>query len=475
MKLFESFIRNPVKVSVGILIVALFGSISLWTMPKQLIPTVENPVLTVETRWPGASPQEVEREIIQEQEDQLAAIEGLVKMTSKCSDSRGEIELEFAIGTDIGDAMMRVNTRLQQVKRYPINANEPVIEASNTNDRSIARFALTARPPSREMFAELQMKHPGVSDALETVRTAANPALRVFRLQNVYEELKDEHPEIGELLPPEVDLEEVRKLSENVIEARLERVPGVAEADTYGGQEEELQVIVDPERLASRQLTIDDVRTALVGQNKDTSAGNLWEGKRRWVIRTLGQFRDPEQVKRQILATIDGSPVYVEDVADVRVDFKKVDSLSRRYGMTTNGLSVRRASGANVLEVMRGIRKATEDLNSGLLKRLNLQLYQYYDETDYIKSAMGLVQQNIFVGGALTIIVLLLFLHLGHKSLLVIPFLAASAIASVLVSPWFFLVTIALTIAAGLWFGRGALVVGLAIPVSVVGTFYCCD
>lgn len=221
--------------------------------------------------------------------------------------------MEFAIGTDIGDAMMRVNTRLQQVKRYPINANE----ASNTNDRSIARFALTARPPSREMIAEFQTDHPSVSDALETVRTAANPALRVFRLQNVYDKLKDKHPEIGELLPPEVDLEEVRKLSENVIEAHLERVPGVAEADTYGGQEEELQVIVDPERLASRQLTIDDVRTALVGQNKDTSAGNLWEGKRRWVIRTLGQFRDPKQVKRQILATIDGSPVYVEDVAEV--------------------------------------------------------------------------------------------------------------------------------------------------------------
>ena len=81
MNLFESFVRNPVKVSVGVLIVVLFGSISLVSMPKQLIPAVQNPILSVETRWPGASPQEIEREIVQEQEEQLAAIEGLIKMS----------------------------------------------------------------------------------------------------------------------------------------------------------------------------------------------------------------------------------------------------------------------------------------------------------------------------------------------------------------------------------------------------------
>ena len=145
--------------------------------------------------------------------------------------------------------------------------------------------------------------------------------------------------------------------------------------------------------------------------------------------------------------------------------------MSRRYGATSNGLSVRRASGANVLEVMRGVQKATVALNDGILKRLNLELFQYYDETEYIRSAIGLVQQNIFVGGALTIIVLLLFLHLGRKSLLAVPLIAGSAVATVMISPWFFLLTLALMITAGLWFGRGALVVGLAIPVSVIGTF----
>lgn len=471
MNLFQSFIRNPVKVSVGVLIVVLFGAISLVSMPKEMIPSVENPVLSVETRWPGASPHEIEREIVQEQEEQLAAIEGLVKLTSSCRDSQAEITLEFAVGTDIGDAMTRVNTRLQQVREYPINASEPIIEASSVADRPIARFALTGRPPTRQKIRDFQKEHPELADELDSALSAANTALRVFRLQEVCDQLAEKHPELKQLLPPAVNLQDVRKISEDVIEQRFERVPGVAEADTYGGQEEELQVIIDPDKLAARRLTVTDVRDALSGQNKDTSGGSLWEGKRRWVIRVFGQFRDPEHVKRQILAIEDGNPVYVEDVAEVKLDYKRLDSLSRRYGATSNGLSIRRASGANVLEVMDGVRKATEELNNGILKRLDLELFQYYDETEYIRDAIGVVQQNIFVGGALTIIVLLIFLHLGRKSLLAVPLIAASAAATVFVSPWFVVVTTILILITGFWFGRGALVVGIAIPVSVIGTF----
>ncbi|MEE2641046.1 MAG: efflux RND transporter permease subunit [Planctomycetota bacterium] len=471
MNLFQSFINNPVKVSVGVLIVGLFGTISLINMPKQMIPAVENPVLSVETSWPGASPHEIEREIVQEQEEQLASIEGLVKMSSSCRDSQADITLEFAVGTNIEDAMMRVNTRLQQVSDYPVNAREPVIEASSTEDSPIARFALTARPPTLEKIRDFQASHPNLAESLQPAITAANTGLRVYRLGKIYEQLGSEFPELKELLPADVDLQEVRKISEDIIEARFERVPGVSEADTYGGQEEELQVIIDPEKLAARQLTVADVRNALTGQNKDTSGGNLWEGKRRWVIRILGQFRDPEHVKQQILVMDRNNPVYVGDVADVKVAYKKLDSISRRYGMASNGLSIRRASGANVLEVMDGVREATRELNEGILRRLDLELFQYYDETEYIRSAIGLVQQNIFVGAALTIVVLLLFLHLGRRSLLAVPLIAASALATVFLSPWFFLVTLTLMIGAGFWFGRGALVVGLAIPVSVVGTF----
>src|SRR3972149_2192617 len=119
MQLIETFVRNPVKVSVGVLLVALFGSIALFRMPMQLTPEVQIPTITVETVWPGASPQEVEQEIVIEQEEQLTSVEGLTKLSSQSMDSRGLISMEFGVGTDMETALLKVNSRLQQVPEYP--------------------------------------------------------------------------------------------------------------------------------------------------------------------------------------------------------------------------------------------------------------------------------------------------------------------------------------------------------------------
>ncbi|MBW3538674.1 MAG: efflux RND transporter permease subunit [Planctomycetes bacterium] len=471
MNLIEAFVRNPVKVAVGVLLVALFGGIALVTMPRQLTPEVTNPIITIETRWPGASPQEIEREIVQEQEEQLKAVEGVVKMTSECTDSEGEITLEFVVGTDFNEALLKVNSRLQQVPEYPLDADEPVISSRDISDRAIARFALMPRPPSVERVEQFQQSHPHLRDALEPVRRAMNPGLRLYRLERLVAENSEAHPELRDLAPPDIDLLKLRRFVEDVIEARLERVPGVADAEVNGGPEEELQVVVDPRRLAAQGFTIADVRSALEGHNKDTSAGDYWEGKRREIVRTLGRFQSPEEVEAVVLAVRGNTQVTVRHVADVRMGFKKPSDISRRYGSSSVSLSVSRTTGANVLEVMEGLKEATEELNTGVLAQQNLELYLYYDETEYIHSAVGLVEQNIFIGGALTVIVLMLFLHRGLRTVLVVPLIAATAVAAAYVSPWLFLATLALVVGSGFWFARGALIVSLAIPTSIVGTF----
>ena len=178
-------------------------------------------------------------------------------------------------------------------------------------------------------------------------------------------------------------------------------------------------------------MTIADVRDALRKQNVDTSGGDFWEGKRRYVVRTLGQFRSPVQVESVIIARRDDRPVYVRDVADVEEGYKKPDGMVRRYGTSVIAVNAQRETGANVLDVMAGLREAVNELNSGPLKGRNLELMQVYDETDYIYSAIGLVQSNIVVGGLLTVAVLILFLRSG----------------------------------------RSTLVIGLAIPTSIIGTF----
>ncbi|WP_339728986.1 efflux RND transporter permease subunit [uncultured Gimesia sp.] len=469
MNLINAIVHNPVKVTVGVLMTVLFGLVALIRMPMQLTPEVQRPTITVETRWPGASPQEVEREIVLEQEEQLKSVEGITKLSSESADSKGSITLEFLVGTNMDEALLKVNSRLQQVPEYPEDADQPIISTSNAADRPIAWFILSSRLPSDEKIVAFQKTHPEIKEELDVIRNTPNPGLAMLRLRL----LAEEHPEVRGGILPEKDVEvtKLRRFAEDEIEARFERVSGVSQSNVLGGLEDELQVVVDSEQLAARQLTIADVRRVLRGQNADTSAGDFWEGKRRWVVRTLGQFRNIEEVENQLLAVRDGAPVYVRDVAEVRLGYKKPDGLVRRFGESSIAVNCVRETGANVLDIMDGLREAVNDIDEHVLKPRGLQLVQVYDETDYIYSSVDLVKNNIFIGGALTMIVLMSFLHLGVRTLLVVPLIVITAVAATFISPWFFAVSLALIIGSGFWFARGALVVGLAIPTSIIGTF----
>ncbi len=427
MQLVRSFVENPVKVAVGVLMVVLFGTIALIRMPMQLTPEVKVPTISIETRWPGASPQEVERQLVQPQEEQLKSVEGLVKLSSQSADSSATVSMEFVVGTDMDSALLKVNARLQQVAEYPEEALEPVITTSSSSDNPIAWFILSQRVPEQTDIAAFAAEHPHLAEALAAPSRTQSSGLRMSRLRA----LIPEHPEVAALLPPPRDVAKLRRLTEDVIEARFERVPGVSNANVFGGRDEELQVVVDPARLAARGVTIADVRAALRGRNRDTSAGDFWEGKRRYVVRTLGQFDNIADVEGVVLADRDGTPIYLRDVAAVRLGHKKPDGIVRNFGQNAIAVNCQRETGANVLDVMDGLRDALAELNAGSLHARGLQLKQVYDETEYIHSAVGLVNQNILVGGFLTVIVLLLFLR------------------SV----------------------RSTLVIGLAIPTSLIGSF----
>ncbi|MCA9198121.1 MAG: efflux RND transporter permease subunit, partial [Planctomycetales bacterium] len=468
MALIDFFVKNPAKVTVGVLLMVLFGVVALLRMPMQLTPEVQTPTITIETRWPGASPQEVEREIVMEQEEQLKGVEGVTKMSSESSDSMGRITLEFLVGTKMQASVVDVIGRLEQVRQYPEDADKPVITTANANNSPIAWFILSPRYPAQEDFDAFDAKHPHLKEAMVRIRNSPNQGLGMLRLRR----LAQQHPEVQELLPPpELEVPKLRRFAEDQIEARFERVSGISQSNVIGGLEDELQVIIDPEKLAARQLTITDVRTALRTQNEDTSGGDYWEGKRRWVVRTLGQFRSPEQVEQQLIAVRDGKPVYVRDVANVQLGYKKADGLVRRFGESSIAVNALRETGANVLDAMAGLKAVNQELNEGILKQRGLQLTQVYDETEYIYSSINLVQQNIFIGGALTMIVLMIFLHLGFRILVAVPVIVASALAAAYLSPWFFAITLAVIVIIGFWVARGALVVGLAIPTSIIGTF----
>jgi HAE1 family hydrophobic/amphiphilic exporter-1 len=137
-------LEKPVTILVGIILVVLFGWISLQRLPYQLSPTVIEPTITVTTTWTGATPYEIERDIIEEQEKVLKGIPGVVEMESSCLNKTGTVTLRFKIGTDVDDALLRVSNKLNEVQSYPENVDKPVINATGAATSPVIWIVLKA-------------------------------------------------------------------------------------------------------------------------------------------------------------------------------------------------------------------------------------------------------------------------------------------------------------------------------------------
>lgn len=385
MKLVDSSIRSPVTTAVGVLLLALFGSIALYRLPVQLTPEVQEPQITVSTIWPGASPHEIEREIVDEQEEQLKSLEGLSKMESASRDSYGSIVLTFPPGTDIDAALLKVSNSLQQVPSYPEDADKPVIRSVDVNANAIAWFILHPLPDN----------------------------------------------------PFEGDISTLFDFADDFIKPEFERVNGVAASNIYGGREREMQVIVDPAELAARQLTLNELAAALDRENRNYSGGDFDEGKRRYVVRTVGEYTSPEDIENLVVAVRNDVPIYLRDVARANLGYRKPAAKVFAMGHPVLALNAVRETGSNVLEVMQELKASVAHINEELLKPKGLVLTQAYDETDYINSAIDLVQGSLVVGAILAVIVLLLFLRSATSTLVVAVSIPISLIGTFLMMSFF--------------------------------------
>ncbi len=402
MKLIESSIRFPVSTAVAVILLVLFGVLALTRIPVQLTPNVEEPVITVTTVWPGASPAEVEREIVDEQEEQLKSLEGMLKMESSSADSMGTISITFPAGTDLDNAVLRVSNRLEQVPQYPADADKPIISSVDVNENAIAWFILT-RAEGGSFEGSIATLYDFVDD---------------------------------------------------FVKPELERVEGVAGSNIFGGREREMQVLVDPVKLAAREITLNQLAEALDRENRNYSGGDFSEGKRRYVVRTVGEYESASDIENLVVTVRNGIPVYLRDVARAELGFQKPAARVYGFGEEIIALNAIRRTGANTLDVMAGLRLAVDGLNRELLEPRGLVLRQVYDETEYISSAISLVQQSLAVGGVLAILVLLIYLRSFTSTLIVAVAIPISVVG---------------TFMTMLWFGRTLNVVSLAGLAFAVG------
>ncbi|HIM72772.1 MAG TPA: efflux RND transporter permease subunit [Alphaproteobacteria bacterium] len=382
MGLIRLAIERPIAVVAAVLMILIFGVLALQRIPIQLTPDVRKPVITVTTYWSGGSPIEMEREVINRQEEVLKGVQGVSKIESRSQDGRGILTLEFEIDSDMNKSLLMVSNRLNQISDYPAEANKPLIDTSGLEDNPIAWFILT--------------RLPGNNRALESYGDFA----------------------------------------ENVIQDRLERVAGVSRTNLYGGSENEMRIIVDPDKLARYRLTVPDLVSALRLANVSISAGDINEGKRRYIVRTEGELQTVNQIRSVVLTSTNTETrggigrVTIGDVADVRFTFKEPRAKIRFLGDEAIAINAVRATGANVIKTMAGISKAIDELNSYAVPQAGLAIEQVYDETIYINSAISLVQQNIYVGGTFAVLILIAFLRSFRATLIISMAIPVSVVAS---------------------------------------------
>jgi HAE1 family hydrophobic/amphiphilic exporter-1 len=378
VSLTTSSIRYPVSVAVGVLLAMLGGFLALTRVPIQLTPEVREPLITVTTAWPGASPEEVEREIIQKQEKYLKSVGGVREMTSESHDGWGTIAMEFGMGTDITVATVRVSNKLNEVPSYPESADQPVVASTNQFDRTIAWFVVSATADS------VYLPH------METV-------------------------------------------IEDMVQPRLERVDGVAAVNIFGGLKQELHVTFEPELLASMQITIPELRAALQSQNRTISAGDFGEGKRRYVVRTVSRFETVRDVEDTIIARRGGVPIHVRDVADVEVTYEKPLALVRNRGRESIAFNAQSRLGANILEVLDGLMEQIEIINREVLEPRGMNAQVAYRSSLYIDDAIDRVFDNLYLGAFLAVMTLFLFLRSLSAILIISLAIPISAVTAFLV------------------------------------------
>ena len=405
MNLIKTCIRYPVTTTVGVMFLLLFGTVALINLPIQLTPDVDKPEITVTTIWPGASPQEVERDIIDEQEEELKSLEGLVRMRSESHDGRGMITLRFQVGTDKDVAMLKVSNRLDQVESYPANVEKPIISGQAGVTGAIAWFHLD--PINENGF--------------------------------------------------EGDISTLYDFVDDYIIPELERVEGVSTANMYGGREAEIHVIADPTQLALRQVTLVELADAIERENRNYSGGDFDEGKRRYIVRTVGEYRSPQDLENIVIANRNEVPVYLRDVARVELTHEKPTGALYSLHNLTIAMNIQRQSGANLLDIMAQVNDRVERVNRELLNPMGLHMYNAWDQTRYINSAIDLVRNNLFIGGSLAVLVLLVFLRNAGTT-----FIAAIAIPISVIGTFLMMAVFGRTInvisLAGMAFAAGMVV-----------------
>ncbi len=356
---FDRMVHQGTLIAVTVIGLCVLGIAAALRVPVQMIPDLEVRTISVQTRWPGASPKDVEQEILIEQEQYLRSVRGLRRMVSTATTGQATIELEFPFGTDINDALIRTSNALTQVSAYPENVDPPTLTTVSASDSAFMFFRIGPAPDGKRAL----------------------------------------------------DLGMMRDFLETEVSPRLVRIDGIALVDVLGAGERQVRIQVDPDSLARRSLDMTDIRNALRARNVDRSAGDLDSGKRNVLVRTVGRFQTPADLGRLIVAHRPQGVVRLADIAQIELTHQEQRSLSFINGEPALVMRIRRESGSNVIQAKYAVLEQVQAINEQVLAPLGLVMTLTSEDVRYVEDSVANVWTNLLLGTALAALVMFAFLR----------------------------------------------------------------
>lgn len=369
----SGILRRPITVIMSTLIIVGFGIFSLTNLRVTLFPSLNIPVLAISSGYQNVAPEDIDRLIVTPIEGAVSAIEGIESLEARVSLGNAFVIMRLYEGTDIRKTELKVQKAIDQIRAdLPAQAREPVIFQFDPENRPIMQLSI-------------------------------NSGLR--------------------------GLDELRNLAVEVVEPRLERIVGLASADTRGGLERRIYVDVSPMRLAQHNIVPSDLENAISSNNSQLPIGNVLSENISYSVRAESLYETVEEIKKTIINVSDnGIPIRVEDVADVSDGFTEVTSLVNVNGRNSVSVEIQKNSDANTLDVVRAVEAVVPEINDILPPGVELRILS--DEGQAIDDSINNLSQSSLIALVVVIVVILVFMGGWRISLVVATSIPVSIAAS---------------------------------------------
>ena len=400
MNLFKLSVERPVTIIMITLAVVIIGAISLFNLPIDLLPEIELPIAVVTTSYEGVGPTEIEELITKPLESSLSTVSNIKQVSSISSEGNAIVIAEFTQGTDMEFASLEMREKIDLVKGIlPADAKNPTVIKIDPNATPIMQLSVTTS---------------GEGD----------------------------------------DLLLLQEIGEDTIKPRLERLKGVASVSITGGYENQVEVVLNEEKLKGYGLTHNTIAQLLRAENLNLPAGEVKKGTNSITVRTEGEIASLDEFKDMPIPLASGGVIYLKDISDVYIANKEVMSISRLDGKQSVNVSIQKQSGTNTVTVARDINKELEKLKTELT---GTNISTVMDQSIYIEDAIKNVALSALLGGILAVLILYIFLKNIRTTFIIAVSIPISIIFTFILI-YFNGITLNLMTLGGLALGVGMLV-----------------